>query len=166
MAQTSTLPRPHLTQLDVIHCARTTIAAVASLLVARLFKLPEAYWAPITSIVVMQSTLGAALTASGQRFVGTALGAIAGAVLATFCGANVIAFAAGLFVCGLLCALARLHWNAYRFAGVTLAIVMLVSGPRSPLVLAFHRFLEVSIGIAVALLLTAVWPEPQPQLSD
>ncbi len=162
MAQTSTLSRPHLTQLDVIHCARTTIAAVASLLIAQLFKVPEAYWAVITAIVVMQSTLGAALTTSGQRFVGTALGAIMGALLATFCGANVIAFAAGLFVCGLICALARLHWNAYRFAGVTLAIVMLVSGPRTPVILAFHRFVEVSIGIAVALVLAAVWPEPQP----
>lgn len=162
MAETSTLARPRVTQLDVIHCARTTIAAVASLLIAHLFKLPEAYWAAITAIVVMQSTLGAALTASGQRFVGTALGAIMGGVLATFCGANVIAFAAGLFVCGLICALFRLHWNAYRFAGVTLAIVMLVSGPRSPVILAFHRFLEVSIGIAVALVLAALWRELEP----
>ena len=28
--------------------------------------------------------------------------------------------------------------------------------------IAIHRFLEISVGIAVGLLLTAVWPEPEP----
>ena len=43
------------------HATRTAVAAMASLLVARLFQLPEAYWAPITTIVIEQSSLGAAL---------------------------------------------------------------------------------------------------------
>ena len=55
---------------NVIHVVRTSIAAVVSLLIARLFKLPEAYWAAITTLVVMQSSLGAALTVSWQRFAG------------------------------------------------------------------------------------------------
>lgn len=66
------------------HPARTTVAAVASLVVAGAFKLPETYWAAITTLVVMQSTLGAAWKVSGQRFAGTALGAAAGAVLAMY----------------------------------------------------------------------------------
>jgi uncharacterized membrane protein YccC len=51
--------------------------------------------------------------------------------------------------------------SAYRFGGVTLAIVMLVprSGPAWQV--AFHRFAEVSIGIGVALILTVVWPEKE-----
>ena len=63
---------------NVIHVVRTSIAAVVSLLIARLFKLPEAYWAAITTLVVMQSSLGAALTVSWQRFAGSAIGAAAG----------------------------------------------------------------------------------------
>jgi uncharacterized membrane protein YccC len=49
--------------------------------------------------------------------------------------------------------------TAYRFGAVTLAIVLLI--PRTGLArqIAFHRFAEVSIGIAVALILTVVWPE-------
>jgi uncharacterized membrane protein YccC len=39
------------------YSARTALAAKASLLVARLFALPEAYWAPITTLVAMQSSL-------------------------------------------------------------------------------------------------------------
>jgi uncharacterized membrane protein YccC len=56
-----------------VHSARTTIAAVASLLVARLLRMPEGYWASITALIVMQSTFGAALSISAQRFIGTAV---------------------------------------------------------------------------------------------
>lgn len=38
----------------LVHSTRTALVAVASFLVARLFRLPEAYWAPITSVVVTQ----------------------------------------------------------------------------------------------------------------
>jgi uncharacterized membrane protein YccC len=44
------------------HSARTATACVASLLVARLFRLPESYWAAVTTLVTTQSSLGAALT--------------------------------------------------------------------------------------------------------
>jgi hypothetical protein len=52
----------------VVHSARTALAAVASFLVARLFRLQEAYWAPITTVVITQSSLGAAWKISWQRF--------------------------------------------------------------------------------------------------
>lgn len=163
--QVSTRVRPRVDRLDVIRSARTAVAATASLLIARLFKLPEAYRAAVTNMVVTQSTLGAALTISSQRFVGTALGAAMGALLATYFGSSITAFTAGVFVAGTICAALRLHRNAYRFAGITLAIVMLVSGAEPAVVLAVHRFIEVSIGIAVGLILTAWWPEPQPAAS-
>ncbi len=163
--QVSTRVRPRVDRLDVIRSARTAVAATASLLIARLFKLPEAYRAAVTNMVVTQSTLGAALTISSQRFVGTALGAAMGALLATYFGSSITAFTAGVFVAGTICAALRLHRNAYRFAGITLAIVMLVSGAEPAVVLAVHRFIEVSIGIAVGLILTAWWPGPQPAAS-
>src|SRR5882757_7898787 len=50
------------------HSARTAVAAMVSLLVARLFTLPEAYWSAITTLIVMQSSLGAALGISVRRF--------------------------------------------------------------------------------------------------
>jgi len=61
---------------STLHAARTTIAAVVSLLVARALKMPEPYWATVTTMVVMQSTLGAAWKVSATRFAGTALGAV------------------------------------------------------------------------------------------
>jgi uncharacterized membrane protein YgaE (UPF0421/DUF939 family) len=148
-----------LTREWLVGSLRTAIAAVMSLLIARLFRLPEAYWAPITTITVMQSTLGAALAASWQRFVGTALGAVAGALLAGYFASTTVWFTAGVFALGLICALLGLDRNAYRFAGTTLAIVMLVGHKDVAWKMAIHRFVEVSVGIAVALVLTAIWPE-------
>jgi uncharacterized membrane protein YccC len=143
----------------LVHSARTAVAALASLLVARLFRLPEAYWAPITTLVITQSYLSAALEVSWQRFVGTALGAVLGAIAASYFGSQMLVFAASVFLLGLLSAVVYSDRSAYRFGGVTLAIVMLVprSGPAWQV--ALHRFAEVSIGIGVALILTVVWPE-------
>jgi uncharacterized membrane protein YccC len=150
-----------LTRKWIEHAARTTAAAVASLAVAHAVGLPEAYWAAITTVVVLQSTLGAALTISTHRFIGTGLGAIIGALLAAHFGSSTIAFGAGIFGTGLICAVLRLERAAYRFAGITLAIVMLVARAQRAWVIAIHRFLEVSLGIAIGLILTAIWPERQ-----
>ena len=48
----------------VVHSARTAVAAIGSVLAARLCRLPETYWAPITTLVITQSSLGAALKIS------------------------------------------------------------------------------------------------------
>ena len=141
------------------HVVRTTLAATASLAVARLFGLPEPQWASISTMVVTQSTLGAALTISGERFVGTALGAAAGAVLGTYLGSNSLIFAAGVFGLGLICGLLHLDRAAYRFAGITLAIVVLVPRATGFQTIAIQRFLEVSLGISMGLVVTALWPE-------
>jgi uncharacterized membrane protein YgaE (UPF0421/DUF939 family) len=140
------------------HVARTTVAATASLLAARAVGLPEAYWAAITTMIVMQSTLGAAWTISLQRLAGTVLGAAAGALLATYFGTSAIAFGAGILALGLICALLHLDRAAYRFSGITLAVIMLVAR-NNPRVAAMHRFFEVSLGIVGGLLITAMWPE-------
>ena len=150
----------------LVHSARTAVAAVASLLTAGLFRLPEAYWAPITTLVITQSSLGAAFHVSWQRLVGTALGALLGAIAATYFAPNVVVLGICVFILGLLRVLARLELLAYRFAGMTLAIVFLIPRTGDPWQIAFHRLAEVSIGIAVALILAWVWPEKEAVLSE
>jgi uncharacterized membrane protein YgaE (UPF0421/DUF939 family) len=150
----------------LVHSARTAVTAVASLLAARLFRLPEAYWAPITTLVITQSSLGAAFSVSWQRFVGTVLGALLGALAASCFGPDVLVFGASVLLLGLLRAAARLDLPAYRFGSVTLAIVLLVPRTGHPWQIAFHRFAEVSIGIGVALMLAWVWPEREATLSE
>ena len=144
---------------SVRHSIRTAIAATVSLAVARLFGLPEAYWAAIATLVVMQSTLGATLLISIERIVATALGALVGALVASYFTENFLAFALAVFVLGLVCAVLRMEKTAYRYASVTLAIIVLIPRSNVAWIVAFHRFFEVSVGILVALALVAVWPE-------
>jgi len=63
---------------------------------------------------------------------------------------------------GLLSVAFRLEKTAYRYASITLAIVVLIPRSNPPWNVALHRFIEVSVGIIVALLVVAVWPERSP----
>jgi len=110
----------------------------------------------------MQSTLGATLLISVERIVATALGALAGALLANYFSGNLVVFAGGVFVLGLLCAAFRMEKTAYRYASITLAIIVLIPRSNAAWITALHRFFEVSVGIVVALALAALWPEHQP----
>ncbi len=102
MPDVSSMPH-RLGRRALVHSARTAVAAVLSLVVARAFGLPEAYWATVTTLIIMQSTLGAALTVSEQRLAGTAMGAVMGAFLTAYFGSNVIVFGLGVFALGLVC---------------------------------------------------------------
>ena len=143
----------------LLRSARTAAATVVSLLLARgLLRLPEFYWAPISTIVILLSTIDP-LSLAWQRFVGTALGAVLGALIATFFTSNWVVYGLGIFVCGILCGLLRLG-SAYRFAAITLSIVLLIAHTAPPWTVALHRFIEVSLGIAVALVVTVAWKLP------
>lgn len=166
-------PNPQKVQIEtvrrvrrqvVVHSARTAAAAMVSLVVARLFGLPEAFWAPITTLVITQSSLRETLSLSWHRFIGTALGALVGAILASQIGPNLLAFGAGVLILGLLCPLVGVDRAGYRIGAVTLAILLLVPRTDSAWHIAFHRFAEVSIGIGVALVLTVSWPEIEDSL--
>jgi uncharacterized membrane protein YccC len=145
-----------LTRMSFILSARTAVAAVLALVLARSLSLPEFYWAPISTIVILLSTVDP-LTLAWQRFVGTALGAYLGALIAWYFHPTWIVYGAGIFVCGVLSSILRLG-SAYRFAGIALTIVLVITHDRPPWVVATHRFLEVSLGIAVALMITVIWP--------
>lgn len=156
---TMTSPTPNTSTLPsatLLRSARTTTAAVASLLLARLLKLPESYWAPISAVVIIESTVDARVI-SWQRFAGTALGAAIGALTGTFFPSNVWAYAVAIFLCGAVCAALRLQ-GASRFASITVSIILLIAHQSPVWIVAWHRFAEVSLGIAVALVLDMLWP--------
>jgi uncharacterized membrane protein YgaE (UPF0421/DUF939 family) len=149
-----------MSRAALVNSARATLAAVASLLLAQSLHLPEFYWAPISAIVIILSTIDP-LALAWQRFAGTALGAALGALIATFFHSNWVVYGLGIFLCGILTAILRIG-NACRFAAIALTIVLLISHAASPWIVALHRFVEVSLGIAVALALTRLWPVPAP----
>jgi len=142
---------------SVAHVVLSALAAMVSYVIARLFRLPEAYWAPMSALIVMQLTLRAAFPIAMQYVVGTAMGAAVGAVTDIYFHTSVRALGAAILFVGLLCVALRIERSAFRYANITLVIVMLVPRNTSGGLVAFHRFLEVSIGIAVGLVLFALW---------
>jgi uncharacterized membrane protein YgaE (UPF0421/DUF939 family) len=155
------ITRLGLTREALLHSLRTTLAAVLSAMLAHALKLPEFYWAPISTIVILLSPSDP-FTLAWQRFAGTALGAIVGALIATYFHINWMVYGAGIMVCGILSAILRLG-GAYRFAAITLTIILLIAHPAPPRIVSYHRFIEVSLGIAFALVLAKVWRLPAPQ---
>src|ERR1035438_4812735 len=145
-----------LDRSSILDWVRTTVAALASLLLARLLKMPEYYWAPISTIVIIQSTIPPHML-GWQRFVGTAIGAVLGAALATFFPPTTLIYGFGILLCGVFAWVLRVS-GAYRFAAITLSIILLIPRTRAPWLIGWHRFLEVSLGIAVALVVTTAWP--------
>ena len=75
---------PGIDRKTFLDSVRTAVATLVSLLVARALKFPEYYWAPISTIIIMQSSIQP-FQGAWQRFVGTALGAALGGAIASLC---------------------------------------------------------------------------------
>jgi uncharacterized membrane protein YccC len=138
----------------LIHATKTALAAALCWWLAKLFGWRDAYWGSISAIIVLQSNVGATVTASRDRILGTAIGGVFGLSFSLFGMLPwnyILAVLAAMIVCGLL----GLR-NSSRLAGVTVTIVMLVekSGPRWTL--ALDRVGEVLLGIVVALAVTTL----------
>ncbi|MGB6945652.1 MAG: FUSC family protein [Bryobacteraceae bacterium] len=137
---------------------KTAIAGVVSLFVTKLFRLPEGYWAAISALIVMQSNLGATLSASRTRLAGTAVGAVIGGLFVAIFGMNILGFALAVTIAFMVCDLLRLA-ESQRLATVTVAIIMLIGRTNAAWIIALHRFTEVALGILVALLVSlTLWP--------
>jgi uncharacterized membrane protein YccC len=137
---------------------KTAIAGVISLYITRLFHLPEGYWAAISALIVMQSNVGATLSASRARLAGTAIGAVVGGLFVALWGSNTMGFALAVAIAFVVCDMLRLA-ESQRLATVTVAIIMLIRGTSAAWVIALHRFAEVALGILIALLVSlTLWP--------
>ncbi len=142
----------------LIHAAKTALAAAVCWWLALWFGWRDGYWGSISAIIVLQSNVGATVTASRDRLIGTLIGAALGFSFSLFGAVPwnfILAVMTAIIVCGLL----GLR-NSSRLAGVTIAIIMLVhkDGPRWEL--AADRVGEVILGIVVALVVTTlVFPD-------
>jgi uncharacterized membrane protein YccC len=137
---------------------KTAVAGLISIYVTDLFHLPQGYWAAISALIVMQSNVGATLSASRTRLAGTAVGAVVGGIFVALFGSNIPAFALAVAIAFFTCDALRLA-DSQRLATVTVAIIMLIRGTSSAWIVALDRFAEVGLGIVIALLVALVlWP--------
>jgi len=93
-------------------------------------------------------------------------GASVGALETNYFGSNLVAYAVAIFLVELLSIAFRLEKTAYRYTSITLTIIVLIPRSAPPWSVGLHRFIEVSVGIIVALAVVALWPEHQRPSPD
>src|SRR6476660_6878156 len=84
------------------HAFRTAVAATISILLGRLVGLPEAYWAAIAAVVVMQSPIGDTVPLAIERIVAGAVAASAGAIESTYVGVHLLAQGPAVLLLGMI----------------------------------------------------------------
>src|SRR5271154_3425160 len=129
---------------------KTALAGCLGMYFASLLHMPQPYWAAISAMIVMQINLGAAVRQSWIRFAATAVGAAVSIPFMAVPGQKLLVFGVAVFVTVVLCTILHLE-DGIRLAAVTIAIIMLVPNTGRPWVPALNRFLEVSFGILIAL---------------
>jgi uncharacterized membrane protein YccC len=148
-----------LDEVNWKHGLKIAVAAGICLALVRVFGFSQGYWACVTAIVVMQSERAATLTVSRDRLVGSAVGALVGWGTATVWHGHLIVYAIAVLICMVIPEVMGLK-GAGRMAGVAATIVLLVPSTASHGRIALDRFLEVSFGIVVALVVSQVlWRE-------
>lgn len=126
---------------------RATVAAVAAYGLAYGLALPNGYWAVLTAILVVQSTIGASLSVAMDRALGTVVGGIIGVAAADLAGPSVpltfVALAVGVLLTSTLAA----RYASFKLAPVTVGIVLLSDPTHAePLLSGLHRVMEIAIG--------------------
>jgi uncharacterized membrane protein YccC len=138
----------------LIHSAKTALAAALCWWLALRFGLHDGYWGSISAIIVLQSNMGATVTASRDRLIGTLIGGVFGFSFSLF-GALPWNYALAVIAALIVCAMTGLPASS-RLAAVTITIIMLVQKPGSRWGLALDRVGEVVLGIVVALAVTTL----------
>ena len=136
--------------LSVWISLQTGITAGACYELARVAGLSQGYWAGITAIVVVQSDFRSTEKTASDRVIGSAIGAVLGWLFGSL-GVTTHALTFGLAVtlAVLVCRLLGLE-NASRISGLTVAIVMLAHSSLPLWKVSLYRFVEISLGVIVA----------------
>lgn len=142
--------------IDVEPALKTGIAALLSMLVYRALHLEHGYWAVISAIIVMQANLGGSIRAGIDRLIGTAIGALLGTLAFRYIGLGPVSVGVSIALTIFVCSWIGLK-QAYRLAGVTASIVLLM-GEANPWQAGWNRFLDVVLGVVIALIVSALWP--------
>lgn len=132
---------------------KAAVAALVSFAVAYGLDLPNGYWAVLTAILVVQSTIGASLAVAIDRGLGTVVGGAVGVVGAMLAGPSVGWTVVALAVAILITSTLAARFSSYKLAPVT-AVIVLLSDPThvDPWISGVHRVFEIGLGGVVGVL--------------
>ncbi len=132
---------------------RMTLAALVSFGLGEMLGLAQTYWAVLSSVIVIQGSVGGSLTAGINRLIGTVGGAVWGAIVAILVAhRSTPELGAALLIAVAPLAVLTGFRPDYRVAPIT-AIIVLMGGAlqASPVGSAISRVFEISLGSAIAI---------------
>ncbi len=146
-------------KVGLSYAARTTAAALASLLACRALHVPNPIWAVVSSVVVILPSHRASVASAALRVIANLVGAGVGVAIAEVRLPPVAAVLVGLVVVAGLCRLLAID-GAARSASVGLIIVSLRE-PGGVVPSSEMRILQVVLGCSIAFVITlaAAWIE-------
>lgn len=132
---------------------KAAVAALVSYGLAYGLKLPNGYWAVLTAVLVVQSTIGASLSVAIDRALGTVVGGVVGVGAAMVAGPSALLTFVMLGVSILLTSTLAARFTSFKLAPVT-AVIVLLSDPThvDPWISGLHRVFEIGIGGVVGVL--------------
>ncbi len=146
------LPWPLLDMAHVRLAVRATIAALLAYGIAWALDLPKGYWAVLSAILVVQSSLGASVAVALDRGAGTVAGGIIGVALAMLAGPSQNLTVLLLTVGTLATALLAAYRPSFKLAPVTVVVVMLSDPTHAqPLISGLQRVFEITLGGVVGI---------------
>jgi uncharacterized membrane protein YgaE (UPF0421/DUF939 family) len=138
---------------QAIGAFKTGLAAMICVWLGNLLGLERSYWAAVSAIVVMAFDTTLTFASCRDRLIGTAIGAFLGWVTFYAWHGHYSLYGLSVALCIFICS-ALAFDKAGRLAAVTLSIIVLVKIDNGPAQAAMGRFLEVGLGIVVALAVT------------
>ena len=138
---------------------QTAVAAVLAMGLAQALQLPDAYWAPISAIVCTLDVADIAYKTARRRLIGTFLGVLIAALQISFVPYGLFTYGMAVALLGLLCSAFRLHSSSLRFGGIALTVVAVAADHSSVWQVAGTRFVDVALGVIIALLVVKFWPK-------
>jgi uncharacterized membrane protein YccC len=138
------------------HAIRVSVAVGVTFAIGELFHMPQAYWAVFTAVIVVQTSVGATITAAMERLAGTVVGGLIGAAAAYIQAKTVLAEGLTLSIAIAVAAFAASVRPSLRVAPVTAAIVLIggITAKMDPLEAAAWRVVEIVLGSAIGVAAT------------
>ena len=149
-----------MTRDHIRHGIKVGLAGVMAYVLSDLAGIPYAYWAVITTVIVMQVHVADSIRMSVYRFTGTALGAAMGIVMILVLPPDPAYTLVGIFVGTGLCAYLTRYNERFRMAAITVAIVFLTSLHEDNRIwFTLSRVVEIGMGVSCAFLVSVlIWP--------
>ncbi|HTK36729.1 MAG TPA: FUSC family protein [Caulobacteraceae bacterium] len=138
------------------HAVRVTVAASAGYALAHALNLPQSYWVVFSTVLVIQTSIGATLNLAVERLIGTMFGALVGGLAVWLRPQTPLGLGVALAVAVAITSFGAAGGAKFKVAPVT-AVVMLVSPSGvvlGPLEAAVLRVLEIGLGSVIGLMAT------------